>query len=152
MSIAWCTGRVHMDAIEQEGGSRSNHGQSGESSEEKEVKEKIQTTNHSIQEEKPNSIRGTRPAPLQILDRVKMNNTVETPCSTIKGFLNPDQLTALYFTRENLKRVEQKLKKAFIEFYHKLCLLKSYRYKYYLVIIEFGCFPILNLKGVLHWS
>ncbi|XP_059592733.1 phosphate transporter PHO1 homolog 3 [Vitis vinifera] len=77
---------------------------------------------------KPNSIRGTRPAPLQILDRVKMNNTVETPCSTIKGFLNPDQLTALYFTRENLKRVEQKLKKAFIEFYHKLCLLKSYSF------------------------
>nr|CAN73334.1 hypothetical protein VITISV_035136 [Vitis vinifera] len=127
-SRARASRRVHMDAIEQEGGSRSNHGQSGESSEEKEVKEKIQTTNHSIQEEKPNSIRGTRPAPLQILDRVKMNNTVETPCSTIKGFLNPDQLTALYFTRENLKRVEQKLKKAFIEFYHKLCLLKSYSF------------------------
>ncbi|KAL6350703.1 hypothetical protein AAG906_028160 [Vitis piasezkii] len=127
-SRARASRRVHMDAIEQEGGSSSNHGQSGESSEDKEVKEKIQTTNHSIQEEKPNSIRGTRPAPLQILDRVKMNNTVETPCSTIKGFLNPDQLTALYFTRENLKRVEQKLKKAFIEFYHKLCLLKSYSF------------------------
>ncbi|RVW29172.1 Phosphate transporter PHO1-like 3 [Vitis vinifera] len=86
-SRARASRRVHMDAIEQEGGSRSNHGQSGESSEDKEVKEKIQTTNHSIQEEKPNSIRGTRPAPLQILDRVKMNNTVETPCSPSKASL-----------------------------------------------------------------
>ena len=152
MSIARCTGRVHMDAIEQEGGSSSNHGQSGESSEDREVKEKIQTTNHSIQEEKPNSIRGTRPAPLQILDRAKMNNIVESPCSTIKGFLNPDQLTALNFTRENLKRVEQKLKQAFIEFYHKLCLPKSYRYKFYFNYHWIWLLPILNLKGVLRWS
>lgn len=119
-----------MDAIDQEGGSISNHEQSDEPSEGAPVKEKIQTTNHSILKEKPNSIRATRPAPLQILNRVKINNTVETPRSTIKGFLNP-QPTALNFTRENLERVEKKLKQAFIEFYHKLRLLKSYRYKCY---------------------
>ncbi|KAL6339965.1 hypothetical protein AAG906_038800 [Vitis piasezkii] len=114
---------VHMDAIDQEGG----YEQSDEPSEGAPVKEKIQTTNHSILKEKPNSIRATRPAPLQILNRVKINNTVETPRSTIKGFLNP-QPTALNFTRENLERVEQKLKQAFIEFYHKLRLLKSYSF------------------------
>ncbi|XP_034690475.1 phosphate transporter PHO1 homolog 3-like [Vitis riparia] len=119
---------VHMDAIDQEGGSISNHEQSDEPSEGAPVKEKIQTTNnHSILKEKPNSIRATRPAPLQILNRVKINNTLETPRSTIKGFLNP-QPTALNFTRENLERVEQKLKQAFIEFYHKLRLLKSYSF------------------------
>ncbi|RVW91408.1 hypothetical protein VitviT2T_010255 [Vitis vinifera] len=118
---------VHMDAIDQEGGSISNHEQSDEPSEGAPVKEKIQTTNHSILKEKPNSIRATRPAPLQILNRVKINNTVETPRSTIKGFLNP-QPTALNFTRENLERVERKLKQAFIEFYHKLRLLKSYSF------------------------
>uniref|UniRef100_F6HDA7 Phosphate transporter PHO1-like 3 n=2 Tax=Vitis vinifera TaxID=29760 RepID=F6HDA7_VITVI len=118
---------IHMDAIDQEGGSISNHEQSDEPSEGAPVKEKIQTTNHSILKEKPNSIRATRPAPLQILNRVKINNTVETPRSTIKGFLNP-QPTALNFTRENLERVERKLKQAFIEFYHKLRLLKSYSF------------------------
>ncbi|RVW95601.1 Phosphate transporter PHO1-like 3 [Vitis vinifera] len=118
---------VHMDAIDQEGGSISNREQSDEPSEGAPVKEKIQTTNHSILKEKPNSIRATRPAPLQILNRVKINNTVETPRSTIKGFLNP-QPTALNFTRENLERVEKKLKQAFIEFYHKLRLLKSYSF------------------------
>ena len=116
-----------MDPIDQEGESISSRGELAESSKGGQVKE-IQITSHSIREERLNSIKGTRPPPLQILDQVKLNNTVETPRSTIKGFLNP-QSTELNFTRENLKRAEQKLKQAFVEFYHKLHLLKSYRYK-----------------------
>ncbi|XP_070671152.1 phosphate transporter PHO1 homolog 3 [Malus domestica] len=75
---------------------------------------------------KSESRRGTRPAPLDILDRVKMNHTVETPCSTIKGFLNVAPQTELKFSRVNLNKVEEQLRGAFVVFYQKLRLLKSY--------------------------
>ncbi|GMJ13446.1 PHO1 homolog 3 [Hibiscus trionum] len=69
-----------------------------------------------------------RPAPLEILDRVKMNNTLETPRSTIKGVLKVEKHAELSFSRENLRKVEEQLKRAFVEFYHKLRLLKSYSF------------------------
>lgn len=81
-------------------------------------------------ERKTNSIRlSSRPAPLQVLDHVKINNTLETPRSTITGCLNLNvpQSRRMNFTRENLDKVENQLKLAFIEFYNKLRLLKSYR-------------------------
>lgn len=120
---------AHMDVIEQEDESISNHGQADDESREgKQVKENIQSSNpmSTIQQQKPHGRRAVRPAPLQILNRVKINNIMESPRSTIKGFLN-SQPSELNFTRENLKRIEQKLKKAFIEFYQKLRLLQSYR-------------------------
>ncbi|XP_039047093.1 phosphate transporter PHO1 homolog 3-like [Hibiscus syriacus] len=81
--------------------------------------------------EKPvvvNKFKEHKPAPLQILDRVKMNNTLATPRSTIKVFLNVPKQSELKFNMENLKRVENKLKRAFVEFYQKLLLLKSYSF------------------------
>lgn len=84
----------------------------------------------NTQERKTNSIRlSSRPAPLQVLDHVKINNTLETPRSTITGCLNLNvpQPRRMNFTRENLDKVENQLKLAFIEFYNKLRLLKSYR-------------------------
>ncbi|KAJ9709368.1 hypothetical protein PVL29_001035 [Vitis rotundifolia] len=91
--------------------------------------EKPKTTKQSSQERKPNSIRAsTRPAPLQVLRSVKMNNTLETPRSTIKGCLNVPQSREMNFTRENLEKVQNQLKRAFVEFYHKLRLLKSYSF------------------------
>ncbi|KAK8526046.1 hypothetical protein V6N13_017114 [Hibiscus sabdariffa] len=69
-----------------------------------------------------------RPAPLEILDRVKMNNTLETPRSTIKGVLKAEKHEELSFSRENLRKVEEQLKRAFVEFYQKLRLLKSYSF------------------------
>ncbi|KAJ9709364.1 hypothetical protein PVL29_001033 [Vitis rotundifolia] len=91
--------------------------------------EKPKTTKQSSQERKPNSIRAsTRPAPLQVLRSVKMNNTMETPRSTIKGCLNVPQSREMNFTRENLEKVQNQLKRAFVEFYHKLRLLKSYSF------------------------
>jgi SPX domain protein involved in polyphosphate accumulation len=81
------------------------------------------------QEEKPKSmVRTFRPAPLEILNRAKINNTLATPCSTIKSFLKVPQQTELKFTRENLRKVEEQLKGAFYEFYQKLRLLKSYSF------------------------
>ncbi|GLT73038.1 hypothetical protein SLA2020_449250 [Shorea laevis] len=57
-----------------------------------------------------------------------MNHTLETPRSTIKGFLHYPAQTELKFSRENLKKVEDKLKLAFVEFYQKLRLLRSYSF------------------------
>ncbi|CAN0896518.1 Phosphate transporter PHO1 homolog 3 [Linum grandiflorum] len=68
------------------------------------------------------------PDQLEVLHRVHMNNTLETPRSTIKGFLKVPGHTNLRFTRGNLRKVEQQLKRAFVEFYQKLRLLKSYSF------------------------
>ncbi|KAJ6718311.1 XENOTROPIC AND POLYTROPIC RETROVIRUS RECEPTOR 1-RELATED [Salix purpurea] len=73
-------------------------------------------------------VRNFRPAPLEILNRVKINNTQATPRSTIKNFLKVPQQTEIKFTRENLRKVEEQLKVAFVEFYQKLRLLKSYSF------------------------
>ncbi|XWS64232.1 hypothetical protein CRYUN_Cryun06bG0168700 [Craigia yunnanensis] len=83
--------------------------------------------NVQVQNPVVNNLKARKPAPLQILNRVKMNNTLATPRSTIKGFLNVPKQTELKFNRENLKKVEDQLKRAFVEFYQKLSLLKSYR-------------------------
>lgn len=87
----------------------------------------IKTINN-VMEEKPKNIKANRPPLLNILDRVKMNNTSETPRSTIKRFLNVTGPTELNFSKEQLQRVEDQLKQALIEFHHKLRLLKSYSY------------------------
>lgn len=65
--------------------------------------------------------------PLEILDHVKINNTLESPISTIKGVFKDSKEDELSFNREELKKAEEKLRVAFIEFYHKLHLLKHYR-------------------------
>ncbi|XP_052312485.1 phosphate transporter PHO1 homolog 3 isoform X6 [Populus trichocarpa] len=119
-----------MDAIEE---GQSLHEQSDESDHDKMDKESDnidQKEEEEEEEEKPKSmVRSTfRPAPLEILNRVKINNTLATPRSTIKSFLKVPQQTELKFTRENLRKVEEQLKGAFFEFYQKLRLLKSYSF------------------------
>lgn len=75
-----------------------------------------------------NSLRAVvRPAPLEILQHVRFNEGKETPRSTIKGILNLSNQKELKFSGDNLRKAEEQLKRAFIEFYHKLRLLKSYR-------------------------
>lgn len=117
---------IAMDVIEER--MSKNHGE-GELSDESndDNKEKTKTINQKVDVEKPRNIRCTRPAPLHILNHVTMNNTLETPRSTIKSFLNVPAQTELTFTRENLNRVEGQLNRAFVEFYQKLRLLRSYR-------------------------
>ncbi|KAK9107509.1 hypothetical protein Syun_023520 [Stephania yunnanensis] len=77
---------------------------------------------------KPNKRESNRPAPLEILNKVTINNTLETPRSTLKGIINGSNHKNLNYKREDLKKVEEQLMRAFIEFYQKLRLLKSYRY------------------------
>jgi hypothetical protein len=121
-----------MDAIEE---GQSLHEQSDESDHDKMDKEsdnidqKEEEEEEEEEEEKPKSmVRTFRPAPLEILNRAKINNTLATPRSTIKRFLKVPQQTELKFTRENLRKVEEQLKGAFFEFYQKLRLLKSYSF------------------------
>ena len=122
-----------MDMIE-EGGSSTNRGEQSEDSNEDENENEISTINNkniptvnqTVQEQKPENIRRSRPAPLEVLNYVTMNKTVETPRSTIKEVLKVPQQTELTFNRQNLKKVEAQLKRAFVEFYQKLRLLKSF--------------------------
>ena len=114
-----------MDVIEE--GPGSHRPSSDESSDDKDDKEN-EIVNPKFQEQKPKNLKANRPARLEILSHVKMNNTLETPRSTIKGLLKHPMHTELNYTRENLRKVEDQLKPAFVEFYQKLRLLKNYRY------------------------
>uniref|UniRef100_A0A1J3HH11 Phosphate transporter PHO1-like protein 5 n=1 Tax=Noccaea caerulescens TaxID=107243 RepID=A0A1J3HH11_NOCCA len=73
-------------------------------------------------------LQAKRPSPIEVLDRVKINHTKETPRSTIKGVLQGSKSSELKFSRDNLRKIEEKLRRAFVEFYHKLRLLKSYSF------------------------
>ncbi|KAJ6720803.1 PHOSPHATE TRANSPORTER PHO1-like protein 3 [Salix viminalis] len=124
-------GALHLvlDVIEE---GQSLHGRSDESNHdqvEKKSDNNGQKEEEEEEEENPKiMVRNFRPAPLEILNRVTINNTPATPRSTIKNFLKVPQQTELKFTRENLRKVEEQLKRAFVEFYQKLRLLKSYSF------------------------
>ena len=72
-----------------------------------------------------NNLQGFRPAPLDVLDHVKVNVEPETPISTLKGVIRSSK-SDLSFSRQELRKAEEKITKAFVEFYRKLRLLKSY--------------------------
>ncbi|XP_017221657.1 phosphate transporter PHO1 homolog 3 [Daucus carota subsp. sativus] len=69
-----------------------------------------------------------RPPPLEILSHVTVNNSIETPRSTIRSVLNIPIQTDLKLTKENLSKVEEQLKRAFTEFYQRLQLLRSFSF------------------------
>ncbi|KZV33662.1 hypothetical protein F511_34178 [Dorcoceras hygrometricum] len=124
--------RVPIMGIIDEESSRNGGVSSDESSHSdynKEMKT-ITTSSQAQKEDEPkiNDVRGDRPAPLEILQYVKFNTPQGTPRSTIKGFLNIPNQTDLKFSKDNLKKAEAQLKKAFVEFYNKLRLLKSYSF------------------------
>ncbi|KAH7858067.1 hypothetical protein Vadar_019627 [Vaccinium darrowii] len=116
--------KVHMVAIDEEGS--STQGQLDESRDEnvEESRKSIQMT----KVEKPNNLRTNRPAPLDILNQVKMNIIIETPRSSIKDLLNIPKPEEIQFNRKNLKKVEEQLKRVFTEFYQKLRLLKNFSF------------------------
>ncbi|KAI9169733.1 hypothetical protein LWI28_016846 [Acer negundo] len=122
----------HMEIIEETG--ESSNGQSDETNDDdKDVKPAEKSINakpKAVNPPKPppisQNVKKARPAPLDVLDHVSINNTLETPRSTIKTVLKVPPQTELKFNRENLKKVEDQLKRAFIEFYQKLRLLKNY--------------------------
>ncbi|XP_004298411.1 PREDICTED: phosphate transporter PHO1 homolog 10 [Fragaria vesca subsp. vesca] len=66
--------------------------------------------------------------PLEVLEGVRINHTLESPLSTIKGVFKDSKEEKLSFDKEELRRAEERLRVAFIEFYHKLRLLKRYSF------------------------
>uniref|UniRef100_M4EDK4 EXS domain-containing protein n=1 Tax=Brassica campestris TaxID=3711 RepID=M4EDK4_BRACM len=119
--------KAHLEAIQEGGSSRAGRTEDVVQEEEEEESNGASacTTARDVNMTK---MRAMRPAPLDILDRVWLNDTKETPRSTIKGFLQITKQTDLKFSRENLMMVEAKLRQALFVFYQKLRLLKSYSF------------------------
>ncbi|KAM7466070.1 hypothetical protein LguiB_013632 [Lonicera macranthoides] len=65
------------------------------------------------------------PASVEVLDHVKVNVEPETPVSTLQSMLMSSK-SSLSFSKEELRKIEEQMRQAFIEFYKKLRLLKSY--------------------------
>ncbi|XP_073130600.1 phosphate transporter PHO1 homolog 10 isoform X2 [Henckelia pumila] len=82
-------------------------------------------TSAATTEENPMEFRTSH---LEILDRVTISNTYDSPISTIKGVLKDSKDKGLSCNREELKQVEERLKLVFVEFYQKLYLLKCYSF------------------------
>lgn len=62
----------------------------------------------------------------EILERVKMNDALESPMSTLKGFFG-DSRNDEPVSKKGLKKAEEQLRLVFSEFYQKLRRLKEYR-------------------------
>ncbi|TYG52298.1 hypothetical protein ES288_D09G015400v1 [Gossypium darwinii] len=86
----------------------------------------IQETEMSNEEEmKEIDDRHFRPAPLDVLDHVKINVELETPIATLRSVIKSSK-SDLSFSKQELRTAEEKITQAFVEFYRKLRLLKSY--------------------------
>ena len=86
----------------------------------------IQEVEMDEAEEKTKILEGSRPARLQVLEHVKINVDPDTPVSTLKNVVMSSKMK-LSFSKDELRRAEKKMRKAFIEFHQQLRLLKSYR-------------------------
>ncbi|KAK4712429.1 hypothetical protein R3W88_006942 [Solanum pinnatisectum] len=119
-------GRPHMEAIQEV--EMNNE----EILEEEAIQEVEMTSEEILKEEATIGKRDTtkmspgnfRPAPLEVLDYVKINIAPETPISTLRCIMTSK--SNLSFSKEELRKVEEQMKKAFVEFYQKLRLLKRY--------------------------
>ncbi|RZC72354.1 hypothetical protein C5167_035529 [Papaver somniferum] len=118
----------HMEVI-QESNETSTRGSSVreiEPSNDDDLKEETDTKEDGEGEEKPLEI--IVPAHLEILSTVKINSPSGTARATIKGILKKKRKNNLSFNKKNLKKAEEQLQCAFVHFYHKLQLLKSFSY------------------------
>ncbi|XP_055805296.1 phosphate transporter PHO1 homolog 9-like [Solanum dulcamara] len=98
--------------------------------------QEVEMTGEEILEEESTSekrekakknLMGFRPAPIEILDNVKINIDPATPISTLKNVIKCSKAN-LKFSKDELRKAEEQMKKALVEFYKKLRLLKSYRF------------------------
>lgn len=65
-------------------------------------------------------------AGLKVLEHIRINVEPETPISTLKNILN--STSDLQFTKEELRKAEDKMKQVLVEFHRKLRLLKNYSF------------------------
>lgn len=87
----------------------------------------VRTTNYSSDSQEKENLYKCKEDSLEILEHVKINNTLESPLSTLKGVFKDSKDDELRFEKEELREAEDRLKAVFIEFYQKLLLLKHYR-------------------------
>ncbi|KAL3751582.1 hypothetical protein ACJRO7_012419 [Eucalyptus globulus] len=73
-------------------------------------------------------VNGCRQDPLEVLEHVKIHKPLETPISTLKGVFRDSKDVELRFKKEELRKVEERLRLVFIEFYQKLRLLKLFSF------------------------
>ena len=83
--------------------------------------------NESNHRKENKGVKGFRPASMEILDNIKINIEPKTPICTLRGILK-SSTSNLSFSKEELRKSEELMAQAFIEFYQKLRLLKSYWY------------------------
>lgn len=108
--------KVHMEAIEEGGSSRA-----GRRSDEDDYDVFFTPANNL------SKMKSSSSAFIEVLDSIKINNTKEALQSNTKSVLKVSNHTELKFSRDNLRKIEEKLICAFVEFHRKLWYLKSYR-------------------------
>ena len=65
--------------------------------------------------------------PLEVLDQVKIDDTIESSTSAIRSVFTDFKKEESGFSKEDLRKAEKQLRLVFAEFYHKLLHLKNYR-------------------------
>lgn len=105
-----------MEAIEEGGSSRAGRSDEDDNNTDEEEDNNIFLTPFSDF----SKMKASRPASIEVLDNIIINNTP-------KGVFKVLNQTELKFSRDNLRKIEEKLICAFVEFHRKLWYLKSYR-------------------------
>ncbi|KAJ6689969.1 hypothetical protein OIU85_006272 [Salix viminalis] len=118
------SGREHMEFTSELDRTDCNQEESTHGSEVIEVQDK----DHGNAHQEKDNLTDYNEDPLKILERVKINSTLKSPLATIKGVFKDSKEEELSFKKEELKKVEERLRVALIEFYQKLLLLKHYSY------------------------
>ncbi|KAM7279329.1 hypothetical protein ACFE04_006463 [Oxalis oulophora] len=114
-------GPLEMDAISEVEMTEGKSIDADIESKEEEISEISQKGNRRNVE-----IKGFRPAPLDVLNHVKIIVDPQTPVSTIKAILPTS--SGMSFSKVELKKAEQQMTVAFVEFHRKLRLLKRYSF------------------------
>ncbi|KAI3898497.1 hypothetical protein MKX03_009914, partial [Papaver bracteatum] len=120
------SGRMEVIQESNETSTRGSSVGEYEPSNDDDVKEEKDNEEDDESEEKPLKI--IIPAHLELLSTVKINSPSGTPRSTIKSIIKKKRKNNLSFNKKNLKKAEEQLQSAFVHFYHKLQLLKSFSY------------------------
>ncbi|XP_071915674.1 phosphate transporter PHO1 homolog 9 [Coffea arabica] len=112
----------HMDAIQE-----VEMGSEGISEDQMRTGGRESKSNHQRMRDKSNLnvAEGFAFPELEVLDHVRVNVEPETPVSTLKNVFVSSK-SDLSFSKEELKKAEDKIKQAFVQFHQKLRLLKSY--------------------------
>ncbi|XP_024006973.1 phosphate transporter PHO1 homolog 6 [Eutrema salsugineum] len=119
------TPRKGMEAIEEGGSSRAGRSDEDDNNVEEEIYNDTFLKPANIDMSK---MKAASPAPVKVLGSVKINNTKKTPRSTVKSVLKISNGTELRFSIGNLRKIEEKLSSALVEFHRKLWFLKSYSF------------------------